>query len=543
MVSPTNGESFTAPAAFRLVAAAHDPNVYTNSPRDGLGGNASKVQFFVDDKVVLEVDGANAEYWVFKGSTGDVAAGSHRVWARGIYVNPPLVLDSAPAIVAVADPPAYDKTVTLDADVVLSGAQGYELVGAADKRIRLNAGGHRIVSSGTASGKLTLSFVDVFDLGNRTTTSNPGADATTSGDVTIEDSTFDTSNTLRVSVEGAAAATVRRNLFRSNMRQPIGQEPGGSTSFPALILSGKSTGTKVFAGNNVGAGWVLFDQTRGWLVGGDTDADSNVLIGPRVGIYVSASTDVTIRRNFSHHVYYGGWSQGSNFELGGIATVTAEHNVIESSSWPVRGVGGEFRYNIVADAGHQWLWADTSKSAIHHNLFIGGQADVGGIYVLYQPTDVRIFNNTFDAELSKDIVTAIKLTSGSLGLTSNAFLNVPSAAVVSVEGGTLAADYNFFFGPAAKSYSDGRTPAHDVGAGATVDPKLADPPKAFVLDEVSLWQREMSVRDVLSAYRTRYTPLATSPLIDSGDPSGGTGNDIGAVGAGTANPSDRFGQP
>jgi hypothetical protein len=542
MVSPTSGESFSAPASLRLVAAAHDPNVYTNSPSQGLGGNAAKVQFFVDDAVVLEVDGANAEYWVFKGTTSNVAAGSHRIWARGIYVNPALVLDSPPALVTVADPPAYDRTVALDADVVLSGSQGYELLGTADKRIRLNGNGHRIISSAAATGKLTLAFVDAFDIGNRTTTSEPGVDVTTSGNVTIEDSTFDSSNTLRASVDGAATASVRRNLFRSNMRQPIGQEPGGTTSFPAVVLKGKSTGAKVFAGNNIGAGWVLFDQTQGWIVGGDTDADSNVAIGPRVGIYVSASTDVAIRRNFTHHVYYGGWSQGSNYELGGIASVVAEHNVIQGSSWPVRGVGGEFRYNIVADAGHQWLWADNSNGAIHHNLFIGGQADVGGIYVLYSPTGVRIFNNTFDAELSKDIVTVIKLTNGALTLTSNAFLNVPSASVVSVEGGTLTADYNFFFNPSTKNYSDGRTPAHDVGVGTTVDPKLTDPAKAFTLDEVSIWQRKMTVREVLSAYRTRYTPQAGSPLIDTGDPAGAAGNDIGAVGAGAANTADKFGQ-
>ncbi|HEX7597724.1 MAG TPA: hypothetical protein VF518_05880, partial [Polyangia bacterium] len=119
MIAPTSGESFLAPTSLRLVAACHDPNVYTNSPRDGLGGNAAKVQFFVDDTVVLEVDGANAEYWVFKGFASGIAAGQHRVWARAIYVAPAQVLDSVPAIVEVAAPPAYAQVVDLDADVVL----------------------------------------------------------------------------------------------------------------------------------------------------------------------------------------------------------------------------------------------------------------------------------------------------------------------------------------------------------------------------------------------------------------------------------------
>jgi hypothetical protein len=52
MASPTGGEHFTAPASLRLVAAAHDPNVYNNTPTDGHGGNAASVQFFVDDTMV-----------------------------------------------------------------------------------------------------------------------------------------------------------------------------------------------------------------------------------------------------------------------------------------------------------------------------------------------------------------------------------------------------------------------------------------------------------------------------------------------------------
>src|SRR5438874_11988188 len=137
----------------------------------------------------------------------------------------------------------------------------------------------------------------------------------------------------------------------------------------------------MFQGNNVGAGWVLFQATQKWLVGGNNNADSNILIGPRVGIYVDRSGDIEIRRNYSHHLYNGGWSQASNFELGGRGDVIAEHNVIVGSSWPVRGVGGEFRYNLVLEGGHQWLWADHDGANVHHNVFIGGENDVGGIFV------------------------------------------------------------------------------------------------------------------------------------------------------------------
>ena len=534
MVAPTDGESFVAPASLRLVAACHDPNVYTNSPRDGLGGNAAKVQFFVDDTVVLEVDGANAEYWVFKGFVDGVAAGQHRVWARAIYVAPAQVLDSVPAIVEVDDPPAYAQVVDLDADVVLAGTTGYELRGTADARIRLNGHGHRILSKSGASGPFTLAFVDAFDLGPTGDLGQSATDVTTTGGITIEDCRFDSSSTVRLAPVGGVAAWIRRNLFRSNMRMPLGQNPGyysaDGASYPVVTITG---GTGVFAGNNIGAGYVEIANAMAWTVGGDSDADSNVLIGPRVGFSPTGSVD--LRRNFSHHVYYGGWSQGANFELGGSARVMAEHNVVYGSSWPVRGVAGEFRYNLVLDAGHQWLWADHDGGSIHHNVFVGGEADVGGIYVLYEPMGVTIANNTIDG-LAR-IGLAVKQSSGDVVMTSNLFYRVPSPAI-SVEGGSLRADYNLFSGPAVH-YSDGRTsPAHDVAA----DPLLSDPPTTvFDIDEAGIWQRRTSVREVLAWYRARYLPKPGSPAIDTGDTAGGAGNDIGAVGAGTANANDRFG--
>jgi hypothetical protein len=69
------------------------------------------------------------------------------------------------------------------------------------------------------------------------------------------------------------------------------------------------------------------------------------------------------------------------------------------------------------------------------------------------------------------------------------------------------------------------------------------PGQAFTLDESAIWQRGMTTAAVLALYRTRYTPGGGSPLVDAGDPAGGAGNDIGAVGAGTANTNDKFGKP
>ena len=536
MVAPVAGETFTAPTTLRLVGVGRDPGVDTNFPTEGHGGNAAKLQFFVDDGLVLEVGGDQAEYWVFKGFVDGVAAGQRRVWARAIYTNPDLVLDSSPVLIAVADPPAYSRTVDLAADLTVSGAS-YELVGTPGGRVRVNGNGHGIVAGSGTSTAITFRYVDFFDVGNRTSTSSPGIDIATSGSLVVENCNFDSSNTVRFDVQGSAPASIRGNTFRSNMRQPIGQQP--DTSFPAAVFRGMSTGTKVFQGNNGAAGWILFEATRGWLVGGDTAADGNVLIGPRVGIQADpASQDIQIRHNYTHHVYYGGWSQGSNYELGGIPTLVAEHNVIAGSSWPVRGVGGEFRYNLVLAAGHQWLWADHDGANVHHNVFIGGDADIGGIYVLYGPTGVRIQNNTIDGLNGTDEVTAIKLSAGDVSLTSNLFLNLPRNPV-SVEGGTLAADYNLFWNCGSPAYSDGRTPAHDLAQ----DPLLGDPASVvYDFDETMLWTRVLGVPDLLAQYRARYAPGAGSPALDTGDPAGGAGNDIGAIGGGAPNPADLFGK-
>jgi hypothetical protein len=532
MVSPTGGESFLAPTRLRLVGVARDPLISTNTPSDGHGGNAATVQFFVDDQMVLTVDGLSAQYWVFKGFADGVASGQHRVWLRAIYTNPAEQLDSLPMIVTVYDAPAYAMTVDLTSDMAVPSS-GLSLVGTANGRIRVNGNGHSI--TGSNAGAITLQNVDLVNLGNDS--SKLGMDVTTSAAMTIEDCTFDNTNTIRASLGGSATASVKRNVFRSNMRMPIGQQPTSPDSSPAVSFRGASTGAKTFAGNNVGAGWVEFTGVRNWTVGGPTDADSNVLIGPRVGITVaSGSTGVTVQRNFSHHVYYGGWSQGANFELQGSPSIVVEHNVIFGSSWPIRGAGCEFRYNLVIDAGHQWLWPEPNGS-IHHNVFVGGENDIGGIFLTYNHSGIKVFNNTIDG--LDGWKTAVAFQMGSMALTSNAFVNVPNGPTVTVSGGTLTTNYNFFDNP-QNNYSDGRRPAND----ATGDAMLTSPPtRSFDLDKSVVWTRGTSTAAILALYRMRYLPRAGSPLIDTGDPAGGAGNDIGAVGAGTANANDKFGQP
>src|SRR4030095_16834462 len=100
------------------------------------------------------------------------------------------------------------------------------------------------------------------------------------------------------------------------------------------------------------------------------------------------------------------------------------------------------------------LWADHTGANVHHNVFVGGVNDVGGILVLYD-SRVQIHNNTFDALNSGSLGSAVMIYNGDVQLSSNLMVNVPKTAVVN--GGTLAADYNLFWRSAAPAYNDNRS--------------------------------------------------------------------------------------
>jgi hypothetical protein len=562
MVSPTDGETFTTPLNLRLIGIGHDPNVFTNDRinakgehefAEGKGTNAAEVQFLLDGNPVgKSVTGAEAEYHVFKTFADglNVAPGQHTVSVRARYENPPEEITSPPVTITVEEP-TYARTVNLSEDVRLSGSESFDLEGAPGARVRLNGNGHRIITEGGTSGHLKLDYVDVYNLGDPSNTEQTGIDVATnsSGSVDLEHDVFDSSNPVALDFNGSSTASIKGNLFRSNMRMPIGQEPGHdptgvSSTVPVVQITGSSTAPKTFAANNVGAAPVQFELAHDWMIGGTSDEDSNVLIGPRASIEVLRSSDVTVEGNFINHNYYGGWSQGQLLELGGTEPITVEHNVLLDSSWPVRGIAGEFAYNLVLEAGHQWMVPDNG-AYVHNNIFVGGDNDVGGI-TGYYPISARIENNTFDGQLSGLALTAINWQEGHAALKSNAFLNFPTwtIGVVDRTGGTIEAEYNGFFDPQSTDYVGGVTPSHDLDGGASTDPRFAGPlPKTpFEMDKVAVWKRQLPVSEILSDYRAFYTPTQGSPYIDAGDPASCTCNDIGAVGAGpVANPIDRFG--
>lgn len=546
LMSPNASQRFLAPGLIRVFVAASDINNWPDQNR------AASVEIMVDDTVHATIPGGQSEFWVYKTNLSGIAAGPHRIWARAHFVDG-TVFDSEAASIVVDEPPAYAQVINLTENVVLTGATNYELVGSPSGRIRINGNGFTISSSDSWTGRLTLKHVDVTNLGVLLDPT-PGLKVTTTAAVAIENCVFDSTNSLDVTVNGTATAVIRANEFRSNMYMNVAQFPinlsaGIDTTDPVIRLQGNSTAPHFFQGNNVGLSTIEVRNAHNWLLGGATDADGNVLIGPRVGFVLDNGTGLQLRRNISDQLYYGGWSQGNNFELNSGSDLVVEHNLVSGGSWPVRGTGGTFRYNLVLNAGEDWLWITQSNAQVHHNIFAEGSSDRAGVFLIYGPQGVQFTNNTLDGGgLHQNQIPLLADDGSTAAIASNVFYRFNGTPIVSIKGtAAVSANYNLFSNPdvsSIRNYEDNRAPAQDIGGlNAQVDPQFAapTPPSYNAVDRGAIWQRTLTLQQILATYRSYYTPAAGSPLTDAGDPAGGAGNDIGAVGSGAANAADQFG--
>lgn len=536
LVSPAPGESFLAPAELRLIASG---GLYT----DG----ADKVDFYVDDTLVGSVLAAAAEFAVFKTRALGIAAGSHQVWARAWWGT--TYHDSRPHPITVSAPPTYARTINLTGDTPYTSSVldlGL-LAGTPSARLRVNGNGFRI--TGNAAAALTWAYLDFYGLGATSgVTTTYGVDVTTTGNVAIDNCRFDGCSQSRVTSNGSSTVAFTNNLSRSNSRNPLGQAhdaSGGDPvhgSYAAFEFAGNSSGAKVCEGNNIAAGWLDFTSAN-WTIGGSTVAKANICQGPRVGFFLSGAATGTIRLNFTHHIYFSGWSQASNYELGNISSLVVEHNVIVGSNWNIRGCDGVFRYNLVLvqDAQEGAIWTGTGAADIHHCILRGasGFGGRGLMFGTYPATNARIRNCTVDG-VNNAGDPLVELSAGAGGvwtLNSCLFARGSSPAIRVGSGDTLTADYNDFFSNAGTLYSDRGPATHD----RTANPGFAALPTEYLpFDLAAVWNRTKTVTSILNDYRGYYTP--TAGVLDVGDPAiYGAGNDIGAVGVGTANAFDLFG--
>jgi hypothetical protein len=469
--------------------------------------------------------------------------GIHQVVGRGLYRDR-TSKETTPIPITVDPWPADKQQITLSGDTTMATL--------AWDNVAVKGNGGRLMVSGT----LTIRNSLVTGLGQiMGSVSN----------VVIEDSIFEDTGSLNLTLSGTA--TVSRNELRANNRLTF---VANNPEVPNVItLSGsRNTNAKVFQGNRVGAGRVIFSNTSNWLIGGDTDELGNILIGPRCTLNFTGSSDLIVRGNFSRHNYRGGWSQGFNFYHDRATNILAEHNFIWGGSWPVQGITGELRYNVIYGYGHHWIRTVGAGTSIHHNLFVPeSPGQLGeGIWTYQGQTGIQIYNNSFDGgeDIGDFAGPMVRMTGGAQvsSLRNNLMTfsrnqgngSAGMPRVTGDAGGYLYVDYNAFYSPKNNNKDNyaitvGMTAegtdgfgGHDVsGAGevGVIDGQLAASPYAgerihppeMVIDDEGVWQRTQKLSSILAAFRARYTPQG--PVVNAGDPqdndSQGRRADIGAI--------------
>lgn len=106
--------------------------------------------------------------------------------------------------------------------------------------------------------------------------------------INIEDRTFDASAAVRVDNGGQSATIFRRNTMLDNSLVTQSKDLGESR--PLFEAVGSSPASKFFQGNRIYRGATEFNS-KNWLIGGDSDAESNLLIGIRVKISTAKNAD------------------------------------------------------------------------------------------------------------------------------------------------------------------------------------------------------------------------------------------------------------
>jgi hypothetical protein len=478
------------------------------------------------------------------------------------------------------------EVLPISEDFILQGDDVLEINGAPEKRCRIDANGQTIKTSGKWTGRIKITHCDFRGLGSA---SKPALDLTASGDdapIVIEEGDFHACGAIHITNSGQSATVFRNNLIRESSMVPVTNLP--SESPPGLRFAGDSPAPKFFQGNRIAKSVVLFERARNWLIGGAKDTESNIITGLRGSLSIANCSDTIVRGNYIHtDIPSFRWSQVHTLSVQAPCPgLLIEHNIIRHGQWVIRGLTGEFRYNLVLDAdAHNFIIGPREKCHIHHNIFAryctvdpNLNATIG---VIYKAEDIQIYNNTFDGG-GKDSerpwsVPAIEVgAEGFLhSLRNNVFYNHPTkfhAGTAIIRPGFTEkktvpgparlgyADYNLFSNPDAAEKQNyalsvaGKTERTDAGfakndapAGgskdAQVEPKFKGPiPKKFPFTDEEIKSRKVSVAKVLAFYREVYAPAEGSPLLGAGDPADGAGSFIGAVGPGKSAPKDEFGR-
>jgi len=459
------------------------------------------------------------------------------------------------------------KTLTLTEDLVLSGDDALEVRGTSDKRCVIIGNGHRIRSQEKWSGRVILRACDVRGLGTSTLHAVE-LRAAGKAHIGFNGCTLSESGSIWLRTDEQAEAHLVNCISLEN--SVVAVDKAREKSFPFFIATGTSTKVKLFQGNRVYKSHVQIDAPN-WRIGGDSDDDSNLLIGWRAGIFATGAGTV-VTGNYIHVLMprtaeFPWWSQVASFTSAKGAL--AENNVIRDGEWIVQFVEGEFRRNVICDINDHNFLRNGSTGRIHHNIFFAGKPDHppgsqgGCIFVVYAPKageeGVEIFNNVFDANSALNVPGIEVNPKGFVkSLRNNAFVRFAhqekfgrseqamirphfEEPLTSPPPTRLGySDYNLYHSPAAKSHRvyglgvAGKAEKDD-GFGkhdrVEVDPKFQGPlPDVFPFDDADIKSGKVTVSRILARFREIYAPAEGSPLIGGGDPADGPGTPIGPVG-------------
>lgn len=496
--------------------------------------------------------------------------------------------------------PGVGMTVALDTDLVLQGPANLEWKGGIGCPCTVEGNGHQVRTDASFTGTILINGCTLHNLGTSATRALDLTVQGAGGNLQILNTVFDATGAIAAAANSGAGLTVASTVYLDNGLVPMLYcDPTGSTS--PWQLSGDSTVAKLFQGNRVFRGAVEFDNTLNWLIGGSSDVASNVISGKRGGILINSASGMVVRLNYIHADLtvspdFPYWCQVTTFWSSNAPTTLVEHNVIQGAHWIARRLDGEMRYNLILDPhGHAWIGGFAANARVHHNIFsrynfneLDKYPDVliwpsdTGFYVYNEIQGIEFFNNVVDCadtgpssnQWTSDLF-AVSSTGFLSSLRSNVFTRcmlqmpaigwewwgepdptgTPSAARLGY------ADYNLFYDPdATVKVNYGITVAgkrvrvdagfglNDAPVGGAVnaqdDPRFVGPlPSTAPFSIADVVSGATKVTDLLSYFRTIYTPAPGSDLIDKGDPQDGPGVDIGAVGAGVASPDDKFGRP
>ena len=476
-------------------------------------------------------------------------------------------------------PGGSPDTIELGGNWVIGGSQSVE-IGGGGTPCRVRGNGYGIVTQGSFSGRLWIHDCQFVGLGSAQNAAI-NVEVSDPGSVLIERSTFSASGAIQISNLDATTTTFQNNVILDD--SVIALDALVDASTPAVQAMGPSQSQKLFQGNRIYRG-SLWLQSPNWLIGGDTDAQSNLLIGVRAGITLAAN-GLVVRGNYVHDEHIVGAGDESCISTHySVSDALAEHNVLRRGTWVVRGFGGEFRYNAVLDADNlDFLQQPFETTRLYHNVFamcaptLDGSAVQGGIELVNaRATGIEIFNNTFDG--GGPAVgfggPAISVDAGSMlaSLRSNLIAhfafqsNIGDAAIragptegIDPKPARLGyADFNLFYnqsqltlqnyGLSVAGLSERADPGfalNDAIAGGAIDeqvaPNLVGASACFPFSDDDIRAGRVTVSQILAALRASYTPTPGSPALNAGDPQDGAGNFIGAVGDGTL-AADRFGR-